>query len=87
MKNVRNVVNVCGNYASPMGTKYTLNVIKQLRDKTYLTSTKIVQFSRPSTPLIHLRPKFFYSRDLGRPISNESPSPPQVLTNQLKKKT
>ena len=40
-----------------------------------MTSMKIVQFSRPSTPIVHLRPKFFHHLDLGRPISNEPPSP------------
>ena len=38
-----------------------------------MTSMKIVQFSRPPTSLVHLRPKFFHSLDLGRPISNEPP--------------
>ena len=41
-----------------------------------MTPIKIVQFSRPLTPLIHLRPKFFPLLDLGRPISNEPPSIP-----------
>ena len=39
-----------------------------------MTSMKIIQFSRPSTPLYHLRPKFFHPRDLGHPILNEAPS-------------
>ena len=39
---------------------------------------------RNSTPLIHLRPKFFHSLDLGRLISKESPLF-QIITNQLKK--
>ena len=46
-----------------------------------MTSMKIVQFSRPSTPLVHLRPKFFLPLDLRRPISNKPPL--QILTNQL----
>ena len=45
-----------------------------LRDDTHLTTLKIVQFSRPPTPLVQLRPIFFYPFNLGRPISNESPS-------------
>ena len=46
------------------------------RDDTHMTSMKIVQFSRPPTPLVQLRPKFFNPLDLGRPISNEPPPPP-----------
>ena len=38
-----------------------------------MTSTKIVQFPRPPTPLVQLHPKFFHPLDLGRPISNEPP--------------
>ena len=52
------------------------NVIKcskLVRDDTHMTSMKIVQFSRPPTPLVRLPPKFFHPLDLGRPISNESP--------------
>ena len=37
---------------------------------------KTVQFLRPRTALVHLRPKFFQPLDHGRPISNEPPSPP-----------
>ena len=51
-----------------------------------MTSMKIVQFSRPPTPLVQLRPKFVHPLDLGRPISNK-PSPPaplQMITTQLK---
>ena len=55
-----------------------------------MTSMKIVQFSRPPTPLVHLRPKFFHPLDLGRPISNDPP-PPQMIpcmrTNEIKTKT
>ena len=40
-----------------------------------MTSMKIVQFSRPLHPLVHLRPKFFHPLDLERPVSNEPPSP------------
>ena len=43
-------------------------------DTTRMTSMKIVQISRPSTPLLHLRPKFLHPFDLGRPILNETPS-------------
>ena len=54
-----------------------------------MTSMKTVEFSRPPTLIVHLRPKFFHSLDLGCPVSNE-PSPPlthlQMITNQLKKK-
>ena len=35
---------------------------------------KIVQFSRPPTPLVHLRPNFFHPLDVARPISNEPSS-------------
>ena len=41
-------------------------------DDTHMTSMKIVQFSRPPNPLVHLRPTFFNPLDLGRPISNKS---------------
>ena len=41
-----------------------------------MASMKIVQFSRPPTPLVQLRPKFFHLLDLGRPISNEPPPSP-----------
>ena len=58
-----------------------------LRD-THATSKKRVQFSRFSTPLVQLCPTFFHPLDLGRPISNDPPSPPpsplQMTTNQLK---
>ena len=36
---------------------------------------KIVQFSGPPTPLVHLSPTFFHPLNLGPPISNEPPSP------------
>ena len=53
-----------------------------------MTSLKTVQFSRPPTPLVQLRPKFFHPLDLGPHISNEPPYPPtpplQMITNQLK---
>ena len=52
------------------------------RDDTHMTSMKIAQFSMPLTPLVHLRPKFFHSRDHGRPVSNKPPL--QTITNQLK---
>ena len=34
---------------------------------------KIVQFLRPLTLLVHLRPNFFHPLDLGRQISNGPP--------------
>ena len=45
-----------------------------------MTFMKIVQFSRPPTPLVQPRPKFLHSLDLGRPISNEPP--PSANNNQ-----
>ena len=45
------------------------------RDDTHMTSMKIIQFSRPPTPLVQLRPKSFHPLDLGCPISNEPPPP------------
>ena len=42
-----------------------------LRDDTHVASMKFIQFSRPSSPLVHLRPKFLHPLDLGRTISNE----------------
>ena len=56
-----------------------------------MTSIKLVQFSRPPTPLVHLRPKFFHPLELGRPISNDLPPPLQKIqcmrTNEIKTKT
>ena len=46
-----------------------------IRDDTNMTSMKIVQFSRPLSPPVPLRPKFFHPLDLGRQISN-GPLPP-----------
>ena len=46
-----------------------------IRDDTNMTSMKIVQFSRPLSPPLPLRPKFFHPLDLGRQISN-GPLPP-----------
>ena len=40
-----------------------------------MASMKLIQFSRPLTPPVHLHPKFFHPLDVGRPISNDSPSP------------
>ena len=51
-----------------------------LRD-THATSKKRVQFSRFSTPLVQLCPTFFHPLDLGRPISNDPPSPPLASPN------
>ena len=48
-----------------------------------MTSMKIVQFLRPPTPFVLLRPKFFHPLDLGRSISNKT-SPLQMTTNLLK---
>ena len=42
------------------------------RDDPRMAFVKIVQFSRPPTPLVHLRPKFLYP-DLEHRISNEPP--------------
>ena len=56
---------------------------RKLRDDTHMTSTKIIQFSRPPILLVHLRPKFFLPLDLGRPISNNL-NPLQMKTNNLK---
>ena len=53
-------------------------------DDKYMTSMKIVQFSRPPTPFVQLRPNFFHPLDLGRPISDEPSLPLQMITNQLK---
>ena len=50
-----------------------------------MTSMKVIQFSRPSSPLVYLCQKIFHSLDLGRLISDEPPSL-QMITNQLKKK-
>ena len=51
-----------------------------------MTSMKIVQFSRPSIPLVQLHPKSFDPLDLGYPISNTPPPPPPPSPNfnQLK---
>ena len=37
--------------------------IYPFRDDTHTTSMKIIQFSRPPTPLVQLRPKFFHPLD------------------------
>ena len=54
-----------------------------------MTSMKIVQISRPPTPLLHRRPTFIEPLDLERLISDELRYPPpstflQMITNQLK---
>ena len=41
-----------------------------------MTTMKIVQFSRPHTPLVHLHPKFFHPLDLGSTNSNKLPPSP-----------
>ena len=56
---------------------------KQLKDDTHMTSMKIVLFSRPPAPLVHLHQTFFYPIKLWRPIPNETP-PLQMINNQLK---
>ena len=48
------------------------------RDDTHMASMRIVQFSRSLTLFVQLRPIFFHSLDLGRPIRNEHPSPPSL---------
>ena len=40
-----------------------------------MTSMKIARFSGPPTLLVYLHPKVFHPLDLGRPISNELPTP------------
>ena len=45
-----------------------------IRDDTHMTSMKIVQFSRHTTPLVQLRPKYYHPLDLQRPVSNISSS-------------
>ena len=54
----------------------------RIRDDTHMMSMKIVEFSKPPTPFVHLRPKFFHPLELGRSISNEPPL--QIIINQLK---
>ena len=39
----------------------------QIRDDTYITSMKIVEFSGPPPPIVHLRPKFFHLLEFSRP--------------------
>ena len=53
-----------------------------ITDDTHMTSMEIVQFSRPPTPLVQLRPNFFHPLDLGRPIPNDPPPPPFPNDNQ-----
>ena len=48
----------------------TYNKYFTIRDDANMKSIKIVQFSRPHTPLVHLRPQFLNPLDLGRPNSN-----------------
>ena len=73
------------NYDYEVQKSYTLCLyFLFIRDDTHITSMKIIQFPKPSTPLLHLRPKFFYPLDLGRPLSNETPSSFLMITNQLK---
>ena len=60
-----------------------------IRDDTHMASMKLVQFSRPPTHLVHLRPKFFHPFDLGHPILDKPPPHHfvQMITNQLKETT
>ena len=60
-----------------------LNKYDNIGDDIYMTSMKILQFSIPYTPLVHLCPKFSHPLDLWRPILNGLP-PLQMMTNQLK---
>ena len=57
--------------------------VKPVWVDTHMTSMKIIQFSKPPTPLVHLHPKFSHLLDLGRPLSNEPPPSP-MITNQFK---
>ena len=65
---------------------HKLNYIKNylFRDDINMMSMKIIRFSRPPNPLVHLNPKFFHPLYLGCPISNYPPPPFQMITNQLK---
>ena len=47
----------------------------QIRDDTHVTPMKIAQFSRPSSPLVQLRPKFFHALELDVQFQTP-PSPP-----------
>ena len=58
----------------------------EVRDDTHMTSMKIIQFSRPPTPLVHLPSKFFHPLDLGRPFPNATTSPPSSNDNQSVKR-
>ena len=53
----------------------------------HMTFMKIVKFSRPLTPSVNLRPKFFHSLDLGRPVLNESLHPLQQTMEQQPHRT
>ena len=61
----------------------TYNKHFTIRDDANIISIKIVQFWKPHTPLVHLRPQFLHLFDLGRPNLNEPP-PLEMITNQLK---
>ena len=64
--------------------KVTSDRAKFYTDKgnTHMTSLKIIKFSRPLTPSVHLRRKFFHSLDHGRPILNAYPHPRQQTMEQ-----
>ena len=63
----------------------------QIRDDTHVTSMKIAQFSRPSSPLVQLRPKFFHALELDvqfqtPPSPPTSTLPPPPLSKWYKRK-
>ena len=69
-----------------------MSICPESRDDTHTTSMKIVQFSRPHTPLVNIRPIVSHPLDPGRPISNElhpslTPLPLSRNDNQSIKKT
>ena len=64
---------------------FLFHYVISLSDDTHMTSMKIVQFLGPSSPLVHLRPKFFDPLDPGHcPILNGPPTFPN--DNQSTKK-
>ena len=53
------------------------SIKRETRDDTRnMTSIKIVQFLRPPTPFVNLRPKFFYSLDLNVQFQTNAPLTP-----------
>ena len=81
--NVENFYNLC-----------VPNLVKHLRrifcfdiwDDTHMTSMKTVQFSRPLTSLVHLRPWFFHPLWPWTSNLKWILPPLQMITNQLKGK-